>query len=765
MIPLHDIVVATVAMLGVAFLVCWNAARQNHAALLWGIAHLALAGASWTGYRFMLQPQAWLGLVSTLLTGLFIATLHAAAESLRGRLRSRRVLALRALGIALAVAAVGFGGSQMAGRLLVLALMVLAYGVSARFLLAMGYKAAGMAFAVKALACLAAVAELHTVGTPFQSPLAVVVNGVSSALLGLALIDATIHLSSQRLRNVLRHLPDALVARRLDGKVVFCNERFAQLAGVASPASLVGRSVPLLAADQGEADAIARKVNALAESTPLHEPIRLERSITPAQGAPFPAEVILSSHMDLGYRVILAQIRDLSERKKAEEERLQQANTDQLTGLANRRFLEQQLDALLWAGRHQGTYCAVLLIDLDHFKKVNDTLGHTFGDQVLCETARALLAHLQPGDLLARLSGDEFALVMPRLQSLASVLEVEARAQAILHAVRRDFRHAGMAFKLDASIGVAFPGKEALAASVLLQRAEVAMYEAKARGRSGWCFFDAGMDERLAGSLRIEAALRQAVAQGELRLYYQPIYCARTGRLTKAEALLRWESPQLGWVSPGRFIPVAEESALILEVGAWVLEEAIRQVAQWRAQGWDAPVVSINVSARQFAHPGFEALLHMLLHRHGLPPRAIELELTETLLASDQENLPALLHRLHDAGVGLSLDDFGTGYSSLSYLARFHLNTVKIDRSFVMNLQEGSRNHSLVRAIISMAHSLHLQVVAEGVESALQRAILQAEGCDYLQGYLLGRPMPAEQLQARPLALIGEQAATAPGTH
>ena len=273
------------------------------------------------------------------------------------------------------------------------------------------------------------------------------------------------------------------------------------------------------------------------------------------------------------------------------------------------------------------------------------------------------------------------------------------------------------------------------------------------------------MDERLAGSLRIETALRQAVAQGELLLHYQPIYCARTGRLTKAEALLRWESPQLGWVSPGRFIPVAEESSLILEVGAWVLEEAIRQVAQWRAQGWDAPVVSINVSARQFAHPGFEALLHTLLQRHGLPPRAIELELTETLLASDQEDLPALLHRLHGAGVGLSLDDFGTGYSSLSYLARFHLNTVKIDRSFVMNLQEDSRNHSLVRAIISMAHSLHLQVVAEGVESALQLAILQAEGCDYLQGYLLGRPMPAEQLHARPLALTEAQMLTAPEAH
>lgn len=211
MIALHDIVVATLAMLGVAFLVCWNAARQNHAALLWGIAHLALAGASWSDHRFVLQAQVWLGLLYTVLTGVFIATLHAASESLRGRLHGWRVLALRAMGISLAVAAVGFGASQMAGRLLIVALMVLVYGASVRSLLELGYRVAGLAFAVKALACLAAVAELHTVGTPFQSPLSVAVNGVSSMLLGLALIDATIHLSSQRLHNVLRHLPDALV--------------------------------------------------------------------------------------------------------------------------------------------------------------------------------------------------------------------------------------------------------------------------------------------------------------------------------------------------------------------------------------------------------------------------------------------------------------------------------------------------------------------------------------------------------------------------
>jgi len=759
MVHVHDLGVAALTILGLAFLIGWNSARLNQATLLWGVAHLALAGATFTGHRFHLHPaQQWLGVIATLLTGVFLASLHAGTNFLRGRIIGPGVLAARSLGVAFLIAVVGFGGDRFAGSILVLGLMMLVYGTSAYLCLRMDYRLLAAAFALKTGAFLLYFLEPSTIGTPFQNPSIAGVSWVSSVLLGLVLVDAAIAQTRQRLTNVIKHLPDALVARRLDGQILFCNERFAHLAGRASPEELAGQQVPLLTQEQEEAESMFRKVNAMVQSGPLEAPMRLERAITPASGEPFPAEIIFSSYMDLGYPVVLGLVRDLSERKKGEEERLHQANTDQLTGLPNRRFLEQQLDAVLWIAQRQHTQCAVLLIDLDHFKKVNDTLGHAFGDEILRDIAKALQEQKKPGDLLARLSGDEFALVMTSLPSLMSILEVEARALAVLQLIRRQFCREGMDYQIEATIGVAFSGREGLTASVLLQHAEVAMYESKARGRGGWCFFDSGMDERLAESLRLESALRQAVPRHELRLHYQPIYCCDTGRMAKAEALVRWESPHLGWVPPGRFIPVAEETSLILEVGQWILEEAIRQAAQWRAQGGVAPVVSINVSVRQFAQPGFESLVFALLQRHGVPPSGIELELTETLLASEQEDLPALLHRLHDAGIGLSLDDFGTGYSSLSYLSRFSLNTVKIDRSFVMDLQESSRNHSLVRAIISMAHSLHLKVVAEGVETWRQHEILKAEGCDYLQGYLLGRPMTAEQLRVHPQVLAGEEA-------
>lgn len=754
MIAVHLISIVTLSVLGVAFLICWNAARLNQAALLWGLAHLALAGASYLGYQFYFYGWPLAGAASTLLTGVFLVCLHGATEALRARPPSLRQLVLRSLALALLVASVGFVGDQLAGRLLVLGLLLLTYAYTAFLLWRLQERLAGAALAFKAASYLVFLSEPATVGTPHQSLQLLLVGWLSTLLLGLVLIALVIRLSQQRLDNVLRNLPDPLVARNLQGQVVFCNQRFAQLAGAASPAALVGQSIPLLAQDVEQADAMMPRIRAMLAAGASEEGLRLEREIVPAQGAPFAAELLFSSYTHMGQPVVLCQIRDLSEQKRSEQERLRQANTDALTGLANRSFLLQQLDAVLWVAQRQGQECALLLLDLDHFKKINDTLGHAYGDGVLRETAQLLRGQLQAGDLLAHLSGDEFVLVLTGLAPRTGILHVEARAQAVLALLRRRLEQGGVDYQLDASMGIALGGASALVdGATLLQQAEVAMYEAKGRERGSWCFFDSAMDARLAESLRLEAALRQAVARDELQLHYQPIYDARSGALAKAEALLRWHNPQLGWVSPARFVPLAEESALILEIGQWVLDEALRQLAQWRAESGTAPVISINVSARQFAQPGFEARLWAGLQRHGLAPTSIELELTETLLVGQDDGVGALLQRLHVAGVGLSLDDFGTGYSSLSYLAHFHLHTVKIDRSFVMNLQAGSRNHSLVRAIIAMAHSLHLKVVAEGVESPEQRAILQAEGCDYLQGYLLGRPMPAQQLRGHPAQL------------
>ena len=753
MASVSDLGVATFLVLGLVLLAAWNRERLNQSTLLWGIAHLALSGAAFTGYRFQSSPdQVAFGVTATLLTGLFLASLHAGTNSLRGRHIRPAALAGRSLAISFLIAVVGFGADRSAGSILVLSLMLMAHGTSAYLCWGMGQRLLSAAFALRTLTSLLQFLEPSAIGTSQQREWVSAANWSSGVLLGLVLIDASIAQVRQRLSNALKHLPDALVARRLDGTVLFCNERFAQLAGDTPPEALAGRPVPLLAQDAEQGEAMFRKVNAMVQAAPLHEPMRLERTISPAHGEAFPAEIIFSSYVALGHPVVLGLIRDLSERKKGEQDRLRQANMDQLTGLPNRRFLEQQLDAVLWVAQRQNTLCVVLLIDLDHFKKVNDSLGHAFGDELLREIARALDGQKQPGDLLARLGGDEFVLVLTGLPSLMSILEVEARAQAVLDAIRKQVRSDDTDYLVEASMGIAFAGKAGITASLLLQRAEVAMYESKARGRGAWCFFESDMNERLAESLRLESALRQAVPRQELRLHFQPIHDGQTGRLCKAEALVRWDNPQLGWVPPGRFIPVAEETSLILTLGRWILEEAICQQAAWLALG-PSPVVSINVSVRQFTQPDFEQQLFGLLQRYGVPPSSIELELTETLLASEQGNLPALIQRLHAAGVGLSLDDFGTGYSSLSYLSRFVLNTVKIDRSFVMGLEEGSRNHSLVRAIISMAHSLGLKVVAEGVETRRQCDILRAEGCDFLQGYLLGRPMAAEQLALHPVQL------------
>ncbi|MFN3377123.1 MAG: putative bifunctional diguanylate cyclase/phosphodiesterase [Burkholderiaceae bacterium] len=469
----------------------------------------------------------------------------------------------------------------------------------------------------------------------------------------------------------------------------------------------------------------------------------------------FPAEITYSSFDDLGQIVVLAQVRDLTERKQAEEERLRLVTSDLLTGLPNRQHLEFKLRELLAHSEAQGQRCALLLIDIAHFKKINDALGHLKGDEVLREISQLLAGCCQGCDLLARVGGDEFVMVMSGLTGRESVLTVEDRARQVLAQLQREVRQGGLGVTMGASIGIAFSQPQGSSPQALLQHAELALYEAKAHGRGEWRFFSDDMDARLAASLRLESALRSALADGseELQLHYQPICDARTGALVKVEALLRWNSPTLGPVSPDRFIPIAEQSALILDLGHWVMNEAMRQVAAWRAAHGHAPVVSVNVSVRQFLHKDFELQLYSLLLLHDLPASQIELELTESVLAGEDDELQGLLTRLRDTGCGLSLDDFGTGYSSLSYLARFRLSSVKIDRSFVRGVDQDMRKRSLVRAIVSMGHSLGLVVVAEGVETEAERGVLLQEGCDQLQGYLLGRPAPAQDQPPSPAAV------------
>lgn len=750
MVPHYDLATLLIGLLGLAFLLVWSADRLNLAGLLWGIAHLSLGIAVFTGYRYMLTYTAWLGGVSLLAVSVFLVTLHAANRSLSGRLTSIPMMVMQTTAVALAVGFTGFVVNPISGRVLVNLAMIATYLWSAKmFARDRGQHVVGLAFALKACALLPAmVYEPEIFATPAQSMLYSILNWATSVLLALMLVSVAVHQSRRRLRMVIRHLPDAILARRLDGTVMFCNDAFARLAGARSPTELVGRPAPMLADDPSEAEAISREITEIARMGRPGAPIVLERSVRPAHGDPFPAEVIVSVFDDFGQNVVLAQIRDLTDRKNAEAERLRHATTDEITGLANRHFIEKQLATVLWECQRNQTQCAVLLIDLDHFKKVNDTMGHARGDAVIRETAQLLTTQRHERDLLGRLGGDEFVLVFTDLQPGAGTLVMEDRAASLCQLLAREIRQGDMRVLLGASIGIAFSGADGNTPAGLIQHAEVAMYEAKARGRGEWRFFDKNMDERIAEMLRLESALRLAIqGQTELQLAYQPIIEVGSGALRKVEALVRWNSPTLGPVSPARFIPLAEQSALILSLGSWVLEQAVRQAALWGQGPAPGPVVSINVSARQFTHPDFESQLQRTLMAHRVQPSQIELELTETLLASDGPELPALLQRLRDAGFGLALDDFGTGYSSLSYLSRFHLTTVKIDRSFIAELEDSARSRSLTKAIIALGHSLGLKVVAEGVETEAQRTFLVAEGCDFLQGFLLGRPVPAAQLQ------------------
>jgi len=312
--------------------------------------------------------------------------------------------------------------------------------------------------------------------------------------------------------------------------------------------------------------------------------------------------------------------------------------------------------------------------------------------------------------------------------------------------MRRSYPVGGAEIQIGVTVGIALTNPEGNTAENMIQRAELAMYAAKSKGRGGWSLFDAQMDNRLLEDIRMNTALRRAIELNELHLLYQPIIDARNGELAKVEALIRWNSAEFGLVNPERFIPLIEQNTLILEIGKWVIDAAVRQCAIWQRARPNAPVVSINISARQFLHPAFESELVEVLRRHNVTPNHIELELTESVLVTDDVHMAALLARLARRGLSISLDNFGTGYSSLSYLARYNVNTVKIDQDFIIDLENNERHRSLVRVIIAMGHSLGMKVVAEGVETQSQRDFLLKHGCDYLQGYLLSRPLVADSV-------------------
>jgi diguanylate cyclase (GGDEF)-like protein/PAS domain S-box-containing protein len=420
-----------------------------------------------------------------------------------------------------------------------------------------------------------------------------------------------------------------------------------------------------------------------------------------------------------------------------------QARHDALTGLPNRFLLEERLESALARAERNGWLVAVLLVDLDRFKQINDTLGHAVGDVLLREVSARFEACLRKTDVLGRMGGDEFMIV---LSEVGEVQDAQRVAQKLLDALGTPFLVRGYELFVTASIGIAVFPRDGRDAATLQRNADSAMYRAKYRGKNRFQFFTADLGAAMAEQMELETALRRAMEHGELALYYQPQMSA-SGALVGLEALLVWNHPRLGAVPPAQFIPIAEESGLIVPVGTWVLQEVCRQAVAWQRKGLPAVRVAANVSPMQFARADFIQAVAQALAASGLQPSLLELELTESVIMRDVEESLRQMERLRALGVSISIDDFGTGYSSLSYLRRLPIDTVKIDQSFLAELEKDTSTLPLVRAIVSVAHSLGLTVVAEGVENESQLAALRAVGCDRMQGYLFGPALPAAEVE------------------
>jgi diguanylate cyclase (GGDEF)-like protein/PAS domain S-box-containing protein len=416
-----------------------------------------------------------------------------------------------------------------------------------------------------------------------------------------------------------------------------------------------------------------------------------------------------------------------------------QAFHDPLTSLPNRALLIDRLNVMLRQAERSETLVAVLFCDLDGFKPINDSLGHAIGDQLLNEAGRRFSGALRPGDTLARLGGDEFVAICEIDAEHVAIQLAERLGAAVAHPMELE----GHQVRVSTSVGISLGRGRANSPDELVRNADIAMYRAKSGGRGRFEMFDSAMHGRAVMRLAIEQDLRPALGRDEFRLFYQPLFNARDRSLVAFEALLRWEHPTRGMIPPADFIHVAEDSGFILTLGAWVIGEACRQLAAWRAAGAGTFMVGVNLSARQLTDPGLVDYVESTLRATGLPASSLVLEITESMLMSNISASFSTLEALKNLGVGVSVDDFGTGYSSLSYLSRVPLDSLKIDRSFVAELGTDEKARVLAAMLVDLAHNLGVRAVAEGVETEAQLAILQDLGCDVIQGFLLGRPLPS----------------------
>ncbi len=471
----------------------------------------------------------------------------------------------------------------------------------------------------------------------------------------------------------------------------------------------------------------------------------IETSLCCKNGANLQVEVHLQALRSGRDWTIVIVARNITERKEAEQRLHHLAHHDALTGLPNRTLFYDTLQRTLAMAHDTACLVAVLFIDVDHFKNINDTLGHTVGDELLLQFSNRLSQCVRVRDTVGRLGGDEFALILLIQDGQQGAVLV---ANKIREALRAPFELLGHAVSVSASIGITLHPDDSSDADTLIRYADTAMYQAKRAGRNTYRFFTAQMNVDVQARLELEIALRKAIDKEEFVLYYQPKLHLRSGRICGLEALLRWKRPEYGLVAPNLFIPVLEETGMIVAVGSWVIAEVCRQIGLWLRSPVGAVQVSVNVSGRQFVEGDLDGDIARGMAANAIPADLLELELTETSLMANTTRTTDALDTLKQRGVQISIDDFGTGYSSLAYLRRFPIDKLKIDIAFIRDITSNPDNASIVLAIISMAHSLKLSVIAEGVENEAQLSFLRRHDCDQIQGYHFSRPLPADQVSA-----------------